>query len=118
MEAALPPIPLTRATPDVPRISDIDLCAWVAQAAPGEVLEYHRGFLALDRLTGLSDLGDREAERIGKLADRAFHAAEQRLVHLVQQRLGPDRFSYRAIARPKPRDASAVLSALLLAEAA
>ena len=118
MAAVRAPIPLTPSGATGTRISDIDLCAWVAQAAPGDVLEYHRGFLALDRLTGVSELGAREAERVGKLADRAFHAAEQRLVHLVQQRLGPDRFSYRAIARPKPRDASAVLSALLLAEAA
>jgi len=31
------------------RVSEIELCAWVAQAAPGTVLEYHRGYLALDR---------------------------------------------------------------------
>ena len=32
-----------------PRLNEIELCAWIAQAEPGAVLEYHRGFLALDR---------------------------------------------------------------------
>ena len=32
-----------------PRLSEIELCAWIAQAEPGAILEYHRGFLALDR---------------------------------------------------------------------
>ena len=32
-----------------PRLSEIELCAWIAQAEPGAVLEYHRGYLALDR---------------------------------------------------------------------
>ena len=31
------------------RLTEIELCAWIAQAEPGAVLEYHRGFLALDR---------------------------------------------------------------------
>ena len=43
-----------------PRVSEIELCAWVAQAAPGAVLEYHRGYLALDR-TGFGHLGDSPA---------------------------------------------------------
>ncbi len=27
-------------------ITEIDFCAWLSQAAPGEALEYHRGFLS------------------------------------------------------------------------
>ena len=30
------------------RINETDLCGWIGQAAPGDVLEYYRGFLALD----------------------------------------------------------------------
>jgi hypothetical protein len=56
------------------------------------------------------------------MAARAWWAAEQRLVHLVQERLGPDLFAYIAIARPKPKpkpNAEVSLAALLLdAEAA
>ena len=29
-------------------LSEIEFCAWVAQAVPGDRLEYHRGFLVLD----------------------------------------------------------------------
>ena len=41
-------------------------------------------------------------------------AAEERLVHLVQARLGPDHFAYIAVARPKPGPAGAALSMRLL----
>ena len=100
------------------RLTEIELCAWIAQAEPGDVLEYHRGALAIDRIPVMSKLSPADAERLHLLADRAFAAAEQRLVHLVQRRLGTDHFSYLAIARPKPVRADAALAALLLAEAA
>ena len=100
------------------RLTEIDLCAWISQADAGDVLEYHRGALAIDRLRGMSKLPRAECDRVDLLADRAWTAAAQQLVHLVQHRLGTDRFSYLAIARPKPRGAEAALSALLLAEAA
>lgn len=100
------------------RLTEIDLCAWIAQADAGDVLEYHRGALALDRLRGMSKLPSADCDRVHALADCAFAAAEQKLVHLVQHRLGPDRFSYLAIARPKPRRADVALSELLLADAA
>lgn len=100
------------------RVTDIEFCAWIAQAEPGDALEYHRGALALDRFPTMSTLSATECERIDRLAGRAFAAAEQALVHLVQRRLEPDHFSYLAIARPKPARADVALSALLLAEAA
>jgi len=40
------------------------------------------------------------------------------LIHLVQRRHRSDDYSYLAIARPKPRQASVSLSSLLLAEVA
>jgi hypothetical protein len=48
------------------------------------------------------------------VAAAAFRAAEQGLVPLVQERLETDRFAYIAIARPRPKAATASLSALLL----
>lgn len=97
----------------IPRLTEIEFCAWVTQAEPGDAIEYHRGALALDRLRSMT-LSRPECERVDRLADRAFVAAGQGLVHLVQERLGPDRFAYIAIARPKPKAAEASLSALLL----
>ncbi|WP_371039494.1 hypothetical protein, partial [Rhodosalinus sp. FB01] len=75
-----------------------------------------RGFLVLDIFPMLDRLADREREELARLGSRAFWAAEQGLVHLVQERVGPDRFAYIAAARPKPKHAAASLSALLLEE--
>ena len=107
-----------RPKPSSPRLTDIDLCAWVAAAEPGERLEYHRGFLAVDRLPVLSELPEPDRERPSQLASRALQLAGQDLVHRVQERLGPCHFAYLAIARPKPRRGTVSLSTLLLEDAA
>lgn len=99
-------------------ITEIDLCAWIGQAAPGDVLEYYRGFLARDSMPLASQLDDKACRELRRVGQRAFWAAEQGLVHLVQRRFGPDDYGYLAIARPRPRKAHAALSSLMLAEAA
>jgi len=101
-----------------PRLSEVELCVWVSQAAPGDTLEYHRGFLAVDR-TPYGQFMDTPARAaLELLADRAHALAEQELVHLVQRRCGPFDFSYLAIARPKPKHGPAALSTLMFKEAA
>ena len=97
-------------------LSEIEFAAWVAQAVPGDRLEYHRGFLVLDTFALFTKLDDRGRTELAKLGSRAFWAAEQGLVHLVQQRIAPDQFAYIAVARPKPKAAAVSLSELLLAE--
>jgi hypothetical protein len=88
-----------------PSISEIELCAWVAQAEPGAVLEYHRGYLALDR-TPFGHLGSPPARvALGLLATRAHDLAERGLVHLVQHRHGVEDYSYFAVARPRRKGA-------------
>ena len=99
-----------------PRLTEIEFCAWIAQALPGDRLVYHRGFLAFDVHSLLTGLSEGERDQLRRLGARAFTAAEQRLVHLVQERIGPDRFAYIAIARPRPKAAAVSLSALLLDE--
>lgn len=99
-------------------VTDVEFVAWIAQALPGDVLEYHRGMLAIDRDFAISKLGRDACERIDHLADCALDAAEEGLVHLVQKRLGEDHFSYRAIARPKTEHATQSLSTIILKEAA
>ena len=107
-----------RATPRAPAasppITEISFCAWVAQAEPGEALVYHQGFLVVDADKLLSDLSPEDRETLRRLADAAFRAAQQDLVHLVQARLATDRFTYIAIARPKPRRSGTALSMRLL----
>ena len=111
--ATVNPIGARAATP---KLTDVELYAWVAQAEPGARLEYHRGFLGIDVTPGISLLAEPERRKLADLAAAAFSAVEKGLVHLVQQRLGPDRFAYIAVARPKPKAAAASLSALLLEE--
>lgn len=99
-------------------LTEMDLCGWIGQARPGDVLEYHRGFLALDIVPVASRLAPEARQALAAMARRALWAAEQDLVHLVQCRNGPDDFSYLAVARPKPKHAPASVAELLLAEAA
>ena len=99
-------------------ITDIDLYAWVAQAEAGDALIYHRGFLVVDADKSVSTLPAQRRLALRSLGDAAFRAAQQGLVPLVQERVGPNRFAYIAVARPKPKPANASLSALLLEEQA
>ena len=106
---------ITTVRPKSP-LTEIQFCAWVAQALPGDRLEYHRGYLAVDADKVTSDLDPNARAELACLRDRAFWSETAGLVHLVQQRLEPDRFAYLAIARPKAsRTARAVAQ---LAEAA
>ena len=85
--------------------SEIELCAWIAQAEPGAVLEYHRGFLALDRTTFGRFADTPACAALGLLGNRAHDLAERGLVHLVQHRHGAEDYSYFAIARPRAKGA-------------
>ena len=80
---------------------EISFCAWVAQAEPGAAVIYHRGFLAVDAASLISKLTPDQRRALQDLAAAAWRAAEQGLVHLVQERLAPDRFAYLAIARSR-----------------
>ena len=100
------------------RLTETTFCAWLGQAHPGDALVYHRGVLALDASIS-SQTPDSDARReLARVARRAWWAASQRLVHLVQRRNGPDDFTYLAIARPRPKELSASLSSFLLKEVA
>jgi hypothetical protein len=81
------------------RLTEDDFCHWIGEAAPGDTLEYHRGFLAIDRF-----VTDRDGRKVlAALAQRAHWAAERGLVFLVQRRLRPGGYSYLAIVRGKRR---------------
>ena len=84
-------------------MSDIVFCTWVGQALPGDQVEYHRGFLGIDTSSDTSGLPEQDRRRLLGLARAARSAFDAGLVHLVQERLGPDRFAYLAVVRQKPR---------------
>ena len=87
-----------------PASADIGLLAWLNQAEPGDALEYHRGFLALDRSGQSPALSDDDRIALGQLASLAMRLANRGLVDLVQRRIARDCFSYLAIARSRNCD--------------
>ena len=102
----------------MPRLTDVELFAWIAQAEAGARLEYHRGFLGIDVTPAISLLPRPARHQLADLAEAALSAFEKGLVHLVQERVGPNCFAYIAIARRRPKAAAASLSTLLLEEQA
>ena len=94
-------------------------CAWLADAAGGDRYEYHRGFLAKDLDRGPKRrLDEKQRAALERLAGRARWAADKGCVHLIQERLGPDIYSYIAIARPRAPGARSPLADIELAEVA
>ncbi|MCB1500512.1 MAG: hypothetical protein KDJ41_13845 [Hyphomicrobiaceae bacterium] len=101
-------VPVSMASAMVsPRISEFELRAWVVQARPGDVLEYHRGFLAIDRTPLGPPMSDEERSALAQTGAVAMRLASEGGVHLVQRRLGPGSCSYLAIARRRPRSSPA-----------
>ena len=96
-----------------PLLTEAQFCAWIGQSAPGAVIEYHRGFLAVDTARASSDFAEPDRKELARVGRRAWWAAENNLVHLVQRRLAPDRFAYLAIARARPKQLHATLLTLL-----
>ena len=96
-------------------LNDTAFLAWVSQAAPGERLEYHRGFLARDTFSTFEFMERLDKEQLRALARQAMIAFEQGLVHLAQKRLELDHFSYVAIARTKTAATQSTLSQLVAA---
>jgi hypothetical protein len=80
-------------------LSEISLCGWIGQAEPGDILEYHRGFLVVDVNPQATNLPQDRRTELCRVAQRAWWASERGLVHLVQRRDGPELFRYLAISR-------------------
>jgi len=94
-------------------LTEIAFCGWLGQASAGDILQYHRGHLALDVLAQVSRLPAAERLELTRIAKRAWWAAEQGLVHLLQRRHGVDDYAYLAIARPRTTPPPRSLSELL-----
>ena len=91
--------------------ADIGLLAWLNQAEPGDALEYHRGFLALDRSIRTAAMSEDDRIALCQTASLAMRLANRGLVDLVQRRIARDCFSYLAIARSRNCDLSQFLEA-------
>ena len=92
-------------------------CAWLANAGSGDRYEYHRGFLVKDLDTGSKRrLEEKDRLILDRLAERVRWASDKGCVHLVQERLGHDCYSYIAIARPRAPGARNPLADIELAK--
>ena len=89
-------------------LTEAALCDWIAEALPGERIQYHQGLLLLDRSDASSPFPPKERQRIHAVAKRAWHACELGLVHLVSQRVEPFVFRYLAVRARMTPDASQV----------
>jgi len=107
----------TKQFPPFKAIKEIDLCSWLAQAAPGDVIKYHQGFLAIDMTPFGNPMNAENRAELARTGARAYDLAERGFVHLVQRRLGADSFSYCAIARPRPGRAPISFESLMSEEA-
>jgi hypothetical protein len=77
--------------------------AWLAQAEPGEWLEYHRGHLVLDRIKGTSSRKEAERRKLAAVADHALALADRGELHPLQERHADSDYSYWAVARAPAR---------------
>lgn len=91
--------------------ADIGLLAWLNQAEPGDVMEYHRGFLALDRSFASEARTEDERLALNQIASLAMRLSDRGLINLVQRRVGDERFAYLAIARQRDCGLSQFLDA-------
>ena len=78
-------------------LTDAALCDWIEGAQAGESIQYHQGFLLLDRSSITSTLPVPERERVDALARRAWLARELGLVHLFSRRVCDGIYRYLAI---------------------
>lgn len=79
------------------------LSDFIADAVAGAIIGYHIGTLARDRYRGLSHLPEAQRCELGILADYALRLADAGWAHLVQRRLGEERFVYLLVVRPRRR---------------
>lgn len=71
--------------------------AWHRQAAPGDRVVYHRGYLAVDRVRNSGGLSEQDRRELLAVAKAALVLAEQDEIHLLQRRLEPGSYSYIAV---------------------
>ena len=82
-----------------------ELSAWLRAAKAGEVLEYHRGVLAVDRLLTGGRLASRERHELDAVADILRQLANTGDGYLLQRRHGDGDYTYLFVcSRPVTHD--------------
>jgi len=102
----------------IEKLSEANLCVWVASALVGHCIQYHEGLLLRDRSETSSDLTTKDRARIHSVARRAWIACELGLVHLFSQKVGDDHYRYMAMRSSSPLKPPEIRTQLRIAQMA
>ena len=102
----------------IEKLSEANLCDWVASALVGHCIQYHEGLLLRDRSETSSDLTTKDRARIHSVARRAWIACELGLVHLFSQKVGDDHYRYMAMRSSSPLKPPEIRTQLRIAQLA
>jgi hypothetical protein len=102
----------------IEKLSEANLCDWVASARVGHCIQYHEGLLLRDRSETSSDLTTKDRARIHSVARRAWIACELGLVHLFSQKVGDDHYRYMAMRSSSPLKPPEIRTQLRIAQMA
>ena len=102
----------------IEKLSEANLCDWVASAQVGHCIQYHEGLLLRDRSETSSDLTTKDRARIHSVARRAWIACELGLVHLFSQKVGDDHYRYLAMRSSSPLKPPEIRTQLRIAQMA
>ena len=102
----------------IEKLSEANLCDWVASALVGHFIQYHEGLLLRDRSETSSDLTTKDRARIHSVARRAWIACELGLVHLFSQKVGDDHYRYMAMRSSSPLKPPEIRTQLRIAQMA
>lgn len=100
----------------IEKLSETNLCDWVASALVGHCIQYHEGLLLRDRSETSSDLSTKDRARIHSVARRAWIACELGLVHLFSQKVGDDHYRYLAMRSSSPLKPPEIRTQLRIAQ--
>jgi len=102
----------------IEKLSEANLCDWVASALVGHCIQYHEGLLLRDRSETSSDLTTKDRARIHSVARRAWIACELGLVHLFSQKVDDDHYRYMAMRSSSPLKPPEIRTQLRIAQMA
>jgi hypothetical protein len=79
------------------KLTEAAACDWMANALVGQSIQYHEGFLMIDRSNACSELTAKERNRLHAVARRMWIACEMGLVHLCSVKVGDCHYRYIAV---------------------
>jgi hypothetical protein len=81
----------------VAKLTEAALCEWIATALVGQSIQYHEGYLMVDRFGSSSGRCALERHRLHAIARRMWIACELGLVHLFSKKIGSCHYKYLAV---------------------